>query len=542
MNQKFLQKIQESSLVRLSILFGGLLVLSMAITLFSKLSLPPPEITSINPKIGIAGDVIVISGRNFGKSQNDGYVEIGGLRLVQSSFLKWDDTEIMAVLPSNVSSGKVYVVTKDRISNPKIWTNRFFLPKEVKIDIQTSVPSLSEVIVEDEAAIGQIITLVGKNFGEERMTSNVVFTKHGELPPVMALEENYDYDLWSDEKIRVRIPNGAESGSVFVETKLSRSNALPITLAQVPGTKTFSNMRTYVVEIKNEISDPLSSADSSILLRFPIPISAPFQKVTEITTDGITPLYKNLDGTMVIQRTVDFRDEEQPKTQQTSIKYVISNYHTRCTINQDQVEKYSSKTRSLYEKFLQPDDLIPSDSKEIIAEAKKIAGNERNPYAVAKTVYNYFIDSFIIKSQKDSDKMDFDEVLAQKSGDAYEATLLFIAYLRSLGIIALPVSGLIVNNDLTTEPHWWCELYIENYGWLPADLLCSVKSGEKFGVLENNHIAFSFGINEFLPLTANSTLVRKSKTFAIQSFWEEASETMLKYTSYWFPPKVEGIY
>ena len=542
MKQKFISKIQESSLVRLAIFFGLLITLSAGITIFSNLSVRPPEISSINPKIGIAGDVIVISGRNFGKSQNDGYVEIGGLRLVQSSFLKWEDTEIMAILPSNVTSGKVYVVSKNRISNPKIWTNRLFLPKEVKIDIQTVIPTLSEIIVEDEVAIGQIITLVGKNFGNERQSSTVVFTKHGELPPVVALEENHDYDFWSDEKIRVRIPNGAESGSVFVETKLSRSNALPLTLTHIPGTKTFSNMRTCVVEIKNEISDPLASADSSILLRFPIPASAPFQKVTDITTDGNTPLYKNLDGTLVIQQPVDFNNEGQPKSQQTSVKYVLSNYRIHCTINEEQVEKYSAKTRSLYEKFLQPDSYIPADSKQVIAHAKEIVGNERNPYLAAKAVYNYFSENFTIIPEKISDKVNFSETLGKMSGDVYEATFLFVAYLRSLGIIALPASGLIVNNDLTAEPHWWCEFYIENYGWFPADLACSGKHGEKFGVLENNHIAFSFGTKELLPLTDKSTLVRKEKTFSTQSFWEETGERILKYTSYWFPPKVEGIY
>ena len=63
-----------------------------------------------------------------------------------------------------------------------------------------------------------------------------------------------------------------------------------------------------------------------------------------------------------------------------------------------------------------------------------------------------------------------------------------------------------------------------------------------FGNLHDKHIMFSRGLNEIKSSSPNSKTVQKSRSFALQSVWEEASGKSIKYSSYWADPSVIGVY
>ena len=92
---------------------------------------PVPVIYSIVPPVGSPGDLVVITGENFGDVRDMSYVEIAGAKLTASSYISWMDTTIKIVLPANVQDGLVVVGTKDMRSKPALFANEVDIPVPV---------------------------------------------------------------------------------------------------------------------------------------------------------------------------------------------------------------------------------------------------------------------------------------------------------------------------------------------------------------------------------------------------------------------------
>ena len=146
------------------------------------------------------------------------------------------------------------------------------------------------------------------------------------------------------------------------------------------------------------------------------------------------------------------------------------------------------------------------------------------------------------------------DLLRTSSGDAYDFAIVFTALCRSADIPAVPISGILVENDSRTRNHWWTEIYFENYGWFPVDIalgaglnyrpFTQVENPEKyyFGNMDSQHIVFSRGWNQIKTSLLNSKTVYRPRTYALQSIWEEASSTTTNYSSLWNNPIIMGIY
>jgi uncharacterized protein (TIGR02145 family) len=74
-----------------------------------------PEITSIIPDTGRIGDVITISGTNFGIEQGSGFVSFAGTEATE--YVSWSDTEIEVKVPTGAESGKLWVEVDSKKSN-----------------------------------------------------------------------------------------------------------------------------------------------------------------------------------------------------------------------------------------------------------------------------------------------------------------------------------------------------------------------------------------------------------------------------------------
>jgi len=57
-----------------------------------------PFISSVNPPVGSPGDLMIITGSNFGETRSSSdYVEVGGSRITASGYLKWTDSQIKII-------------------------------------------------------------------------------------------------------------------------------------------------------------------------------------------------------------------------------------------------------------------------------------------------------------------------------------------------------------------------------------------------------------------------------------------------------------
>ena len=522
-----------------------------------------PEIRSIAPQIGAPGSVMTISGSSFGSERNTSFVEIGGASLTSSSYLSWSSTEIKIQLPANVQDGLVYVVTKRGRSQPVVFANKNNLPMAItQVGVQTALP-LIESESPQKISVGQVLTITGSNFGSIRgEDSYVYFTPSGgasrtgdsddlDSSYIRALEQNFDYEYWSNTEIQVRIPDGAASGNFFVKTDKGTSNHRSITVATNLGKKTFPERRVYLVQLSADISDVDMEANSLITLRVPRPQPSSNQPSITMTEYDPEPIFKDYNKSVIHQLTASQITQEKTGFSQT---FVIPVYSVKTEIQADKVEQFSDTTRLLYKVHTSPDSCIPSGEAAVISLANKIVGKETNPYKQARLIYDYMLDNYQLLHQplpKDVPSLNLVHLL---QGDSYDFAVIFTALCRAAGIPSIPVSGILVDNGKNGQNHWWSEIYLENFGWVPVDVALAaglpfnlprgVETPREFyfGNLDAHHIAFSRSWNEIHPTIITNKTVYRPKTYGLQSIWEETTTGTINYSSFWSDPVVLGIY
>ena len=552
-----------------SVIAGTVLaiVLVSFITLETKKS---PEITSISPAVGSAGEIMTIRGENFGTERDtSSFVEIGGSRLTANGYVSWNDTQIRIVLPQNVQDGLVIVSTKNGRSKPGFFANVADIPVEVPPDTQTSLPVITSVSPLT-GSYGTLLTISGSNFGTIRGNSDVYFTANrddasqaalttatannqGELNVqfIPANENNYDYEYWSDSEIRVRIPDGAANGPFYVQTEKGTSNYLQTEINLPAGTKSYTGRRTYVLNVSADIEGLDSKSATSLTLRVPRPVITARQPMADLTECKPQPVIADYKNTIIHQ--VELARANNRKIT-FSQDFVVAVYAVQTTVEARKIRPFAEKKRALYLSATQQDNLIRSKEESVVAAAKEIVGKETNPYLQAKALYDYMLAHYDLPAKLRQENKSPLDMLRTERGDAYDFAILYTTLLRSLGIPSLPVSGILVDADLHAQPHWWTEFYIEQFGWIPVDVALAKGMHYKafkqiedaaafyFGNLDSQHIAFSRGWNEVKPALVNSKIVQRPKSYAFQSIWEESSAGKVNYSSLWNDPVVKGIY
>ncbi|NLK46503.1 MAG: hypothetical protein GX297_07620 [Treponema sp.] len=548
--------------------FIGVLLFLIAVISATKLKVP--QITVIDPKVANPGDVLLIYGSGFGNEQHESFVEIGGLRITSSNCIEWSDNKIAITLPANVRDGLVYVVTQGGRSEPKIFTNKTAVPVKVISDPATSFPAIYN-IEEKNQSVGGLLSIHGKNFGLMRNNSKVYFSfKDSEsVQSVIQIYcENEDYEYWSDELIRVRVPDGASDGSIFVETEKGTSNNYPFILQSSIGKKTLLEKRTFVIDTSVELREVVADDDGLIFLRIPKPPVFASQPNVEVTLSSREPFIEEIAGTIVHQfdgedikvaiesEKTDSKTETFLPTANLNINhtFVVTTHAVSTDIKEHLVKPYSQGV--LLSKMQQSSDSIYSLSKDekIISLARSIIGKTTNPYTKAYLIYKYMVNNFAVLSELRSPDAPILDLIKTKRGDAYDFAMLYNGLLAACNVIVRPCAGILIDADSSAKSHWWCEFYVESFGWVPVDVAlgaglpfeCFIKRTNikdfYFGNLDAQHVTFSRDFNRLRPTVAYSKIVCQPKTYALQSIWEESSEKVKRYSSFWTTPNITGVY
>lgn len=531
---------------------------------------PLPVIETIVPPVGSPGDVVLINGKNFGDIRDMNYVEIAGSKLTASSYISWSDNTIKIVLPANVQDGLVVVGVKNQRSNPALFANEIDIPVPVPAVQQVTRPLITELSSES-VNIGDLLTIQGNNFGDARNQSKVLFTidynnkiqeasyKNINLYTdnmIPAQDEYFEYVSWTNTKIVVKVPDGASTGVVIVDTGKEKSDPKNITIGTGVGRKNYINKKIYLLQYSADIADIVTNDVSTITLRCPIPLSIAEQPSVEITETSPNPVLTNYQNNLIHQITKNKNYSPKTVFNQT---FVLPVYEIHTQINAKEVGVFKSNKNGdfRYESMaINADEHIPSSNEDIIKLASQIIGKEKNPYKKAKLIYDYMCENFEVNKNLRKNEADPLDLLKRKKGDAYDFSVIYTALLRASGIPALTDGGILINQDMMTQPHWWCEFYIDKVGWIPVDIAlgCGLEyrkwadneiQDDKefyFGNMDAHHILFSRGWNNLKPFSANNKIVQQPRSFALQTIWEEASENVSKYSSYWSVPVVKGVY
>ena len=104
--------------------------------------------------------------------------------------------------------------------------------------------------------------------------------------------------------------------------------------------------------------------------------------------------------------------------------------------------------------------------------AKKIVGDEKNPYWIARKIFNYLIENLTYNLKPVGGWNTAPTVLKRGTASCSEYSFSFIALCRAVGLPARYVGAISLRGDdasLDEVYHRWCEIYLPNYGWIPFD-------------------------------------------------------------------------
>lgn len=103
--------------------------------------------------------------------------------------------------------------------------------------------------------------------------------------------------------------------------------------------------------------------------------------------------------------------------------------------------------------------------------ARKIVGDETNPYLQSELVYDYIIKHYPWAGAREYSTISCipEYVIREGHGDCGQVSLLYISLMRSLGVPARWESGWMLHPG-EKNLHDWAEVYFEGVGWVPVDV------------------------------------------------------------------------
>ena len=114
--------------------------------------------------------------------------------------------------------------------------------------------------------------------------------------------------------------------------------------------------------------------------------------------------------------------------------------------------------------LLRPEPLIESGDLRIAAQARLIAGRERDPARVAQSLAHWVATE--VRREVTDGVPSAVQVLGRRRGDCNDHTTLYVALARALGLPARPVAGLLYR-DGRFYYHAWVEVYLSD--WVAVD-------------------------------------------------------------------------
>ncbi|GHV74581.1 hypothetical protein AGMMS49940_18830 [Spirochaetia bacterium] len=507
-----------------------------------------PRIHTINPRIGIMGEILTISGEHFGDSREESYVTIAGVTPITSSYLEWTDTRIQVRIPEFGDSGLVSVHRDNKKSNAALFSNRETMPQTIEGEYTGIGPRI--ISVEPVSGqIGSVVTIRGNGFGASREGSGVFFAWDAELPQSQAegggpgevevSETEFGYELWSEREIRVRVPDGAIGGNLTVRTNRGSARPVFFDITGKPGTKTYKDKRSYAISYSVDVRIAEAESPNRLYLWLPRPVNSASQRNIQTLSRSLEPFIENYRGTTLFQ----LQNLSAGANTGVTLSYLVEVYAVETNVNAASV-RAGGGASPITAAYTVASPLIPSDDPRIKERTAAILGREQNPYTKARRIYNYLLaEGGIQESPLPGGPL---EALEAKKADPYTAALLFCALARSAGIPAIPVSGVLLDRNRMVSRHYWAEFWIDSFGWIPVDPARGAMSEENadyyFGSLDNQRIIFSRGFTTLSQMDPRGRTTIRERDYALQNLWEEAVGDLRSYSSLWSDITINGVY
>jgi transglutaminase-like putative cysteine protease len=527
-----------------------------------------PVISSIDPKIGKMGEMVSLTGKNFGSSRNGSYVTIAGISPTSSSYFSWQDNLIIVRIPELGESGLVYVHTKGKKSNGVLFSNSATVPRPVDGEDQGLEPRIASVSPQIGAP-GSLVIITGNNFGTVRENAGVFFSWDFDAPsynPFVVREPEFievsdielGYESWSTREIRIRLPDGAVSGNFEIRTPQGTSRPVFFDVSGKPGYKNLKDKRSYIVSYSVDIRVTDASRPNTLYLWIPKPVNSPSQRNVTLISRSAEPFIENHRGVSLykLDNLVSGSNHSINLSFHVEV-YAVESGTRPLAIRQERTPLSVMHTQNTA--------LIPSGDQRIRTTVTSIVGREQNPFVKARAIYDWILANMHITNNLSLDT-NIAAALENKQTDSYGAALLFTAMLRAAGVPCIPAAGALIDRNGQTIRHYWAEFWIDGLGWLPADpamgagaVSVTLDTGDTlqvpehimtgrdlanyyFGNMDNHRIAFSRGEPVLSQMENRGRMVSHKQSYSLQNVWEEAVGGLESYSSLWGDITISGIY
>jgi len=252
----------------------------------------PPEIFSVSPESGPPGTLVTITGAGFGAPTADSVLSVLSAKTntwTRWTPTSWNDTQIVASVPSDAPDGEVYVyVTANKLQ--QVGTYAF---------VVGTLPVITDYSP-GFGPPGTVLTIRGKGFGAPTYDSYFYA-----LSLVTGVWSKWEPTRWSDTEIVVPVPVGMPLGKIFLVVEVEELQSLgwhPFTVGVPPSITSYSPtfgatgtlltingkgfgpaQGTSYISIQGAVTravtswTPTSWADTQIVV--PVPSTAPSGKV-----------------------------------------------------------------------------------------------------------------------------------------------------------------------------------------------------------------------------------------------------------------------
>ena len=369
------------------------------------------------------------------------------------------------------------------------------------------------------------------------------------------------YETWSAREIKVRIPDGANSGSIEVRTPHGRSRPEFFDVSGRPGVKNFKDKRTYTVSYSVDIRVLDATRPNTLYLWIPKPISSPSQRNISMISRNTEPFIENHKGVSLFK----LDNITSGSNHSVSLSFRVEVYAVETSIRPQSIRLDTQRGSAVYAIHTQSSELIPSDNQRLRTTVNSIIGREQNPHTKAKAIYDWILRNVEISDALPSATFASTNVavnvitaLDERKADPYTSALLYTTMLRAAGVPCIPIAGVLIDRSGISLKHHWTEFWIEGFGWIPVDPAMgsgavvieslptqgtvSDPAAFYFGNMDNTRIAFSRGELALSQMENRGRLVSHNQSYSIQNIWEEASGGLESYSSLWGDIIISGIY
>jgi sugar lactone lactonase YvrE len=266
----------------------------------------------------------------------------------------------------------------------------------------------------------------------------------------------------------------------------------------------------------------------SLDVYFAIPENRINQKLLKETQYSIKPEFiKDKWG----QDIAHFQTKNLKSGEQCEIIETIyaETYEVRYFIFPDKVGSLNEIPQDIKDKYLVNDTKYEFDHPVIQSALKESVGNEKNPYWIARKIYDYLILKMYYEMTGGWNTAP--TVLARGNGSCSEYSFVYISMCRAAGLPARYVGSIVQRGQLVAMDdvfHRWVEVYLPNYGWIPVDpsggdQTSPAAQARYFGYLGNRFLITtqSGGGSEYLDWQYNSNVYHtcSPKTFVVHEYF-----------------------